>query len=155
MSSRRSLEQRMTGSTPPLFFFFFFFFTDFVTYPYQGFLFKFFFGQISHHLDQKLTALRRRRRVQRKKRAKLAIFWGWTRENLPFLDNEFLEVARTKRDSKHFYFLVYALAKFGSFIFWMIASSPTWQNWKKNLDLHMAISGFLGIFFCSQCGDHP
>ncbi len=52
-----------------------------------------------------------------KKRAKLAIFWGWIGENLPFLDNEFMEVARTKRDLKRFYFLVCDLAKFGSFIF--------------------------------------
>jgi hypothetical protein len=134
MSSWRSLGQRMMSSHPHVYFFL----NQFCDVSILVFLILIFFGQISHHLDQKITPLRRRG-VQRlfigKKCANVAIFWGWTGENLPFLDNDFLEVARTKRDSKRFYFLVCALAKFGS----LIASSPTWQNWKKNLDSHMAI----------------
>jgi hypothetical protein len=32
---------------------------------------------------------------------------------------------------KKTYFAVWPLTKFGSFLLWMIASLPTWQNWKK------------------------
>jgi hypothetical protein len=41
----------------------------------------------------------------------------------PYLDKEFLKVAKKKKN---------ILAKFGSFLLWMIASSPTQQNWKIN-----------------------
>jgi hypothetical protein len=51
---------------------------------------------------------------------------------LPYLDNEFLLVAKTRQHSlKNFTLLSdWPLAKFGSFLLWMIASPPTWQNSK-------------------------
>jgi hypothetical protein len=51
----------------------------------------------------------------------------------PDLGNRFLEASKTKHDSNLFWlFPVLPLAKFGSFILWMIASPPTSQNWKKS-----------------------
>jgi hypothetical protein len=34
-------------------------------------------------------------------------------------------------DQKKFLLAGWPLAKFGSFLLWMIASPPTWHNWKK------------------------
>jgi hypothetical protein len=51
----------------------------------------------------------------------------------PDLGNTFLEASKTKHDSNLFWsFPVLPLAKFGSFILWMIAGPPTSQNWKKS-----------------------
>jgi hypothetical protein len=54
---------------------------------------------------------------------------------LPNLDNEFLEVARTKQDAKKI-LPVWPIAKFVSFLFWMLTSSPTWENWEQK-SLHV------------------
>jgi hypothetical protein len=48
----------------------------------------------------------------------------------PYLDNEFLEQIVMLKD---FYFAGWPLAKFG--FLWMIASPPTWQNWKNKKPL--------------------
>jgi hypothetical protein len=42
-----------------------------------------------------------------------------------YLDHEFLEVDRTKRDPKNSYFAGLPLARFGSFLLWMITHPPT------------------------------
>jgi hypothetical protein len=42
-----------------------------------------------------------------------------------YLDHEFLEVDRTKWDPKNSYFAGLPLAKFGSFLLWMITHPPT------------------------------
>jgi hypothetical protein len=46
-------------------------------------------------------------------------------QNLSYLDNEFLEIARkTCGILKNLYFANLALAKFGSFLLWMIVNPP-------------------------------
>jgi hypothetical protein len=60
------------------------------------------------------------------KNAKFAIFWRKRSYKSPYLDNEFLFVARTGQESFFFLmicFIVRSIAKFGSFLFWMIARS--------------------------------
>ncbi len=57
--------------------------------------------------------------------------FGWGKVSSQILDNEFLEVAKQIGFLKNFYFLLWPLPKIGSFLFWRVASPPTWQNWKK------------------------
>jgi hypothetical protein len=57
----------------------------------------------------------------------------WTRKSSHIFDNEFLEVAKQIGFLKSFYFPFWHLPKIGSFLFWMVASPPTWQNWKNKI----------------------
>jgi hypothetical protein len=60
----------------------------------------------------------------------------------PNLGNRFLEASKTKHDSNLFWsFPVLPLAKFGSFILWMIASPPTFHKIGKK-PLHNGTSVF-------------
>ncbi len=79
----------------------------------------------------------------------------------PYLDNEsFLWVARTRNYIYIYiflnYFTVWAVAKFGSLLLWMIADRPCWQNFlkrrkKKTLPLEVCILWFFLFFFSFFC----
>ncbi len=55
-------------------------------------------------------------------------WFGGGKVSSHIFDNEFLEVAKQIGFLKSFYFPFWHLPKIGSFLFWMVASPPTWQN---------------------------
>jgi hypothetical protein len=63
--------------------------------------------------------------------AKVTIFWGRKNHVLPYLDNGAFTSTKIGHNLKRIYFGVWPLAKCGSFLLWLIASPPTWQNWKE------------------------
>lgn len=75
------------------------------------------------------------------KNIKIAIFWDLFLK-LPYLDMIFTEVFKTNHNSKFFIYFYLTLAKFGSFLSWMILHSHTSQNCKKTFNY-----GYFNNFF--------
>jgi hypothetical protein len=76
------------------------------------------------------------RHILKKKKSQVAIFWKKKIQKSPYLDNQFLFVARTKQESFFkLYFIVRSIAKFGSFLWWMIAKSKKEGKDKTNYEV--------------------
>jgi hypothetical protein len=49
----------------------------------------------------------------------------------PSLDNESYMSPKLGMNVKQFFYFVWPIAKFGSFMLWMSTNPPTWHYWKK------------------------
>jgi hypothetical protein len=65
------------------------------------------------------------------KMSKICHIWGKKVRNCHIEKMNLWRSPKQSRILKYFYFAVWPVAKFGSSLFWMIASPSTWQKWKK------------------------
>jgi hypothetical protein len=91
-----------------------------------------FFGEFLHCGDKKFQC-EVYECIFWKKCVKVAIFWEETSQKLPYLGNEFLEVARTKQGpTKILFYQLTSTPIYGSFLLWMIISPLIDKIGKKN-----------------------
>jgi hypothetical protein len=65
------------------------------------------------------------------KMSKICHIWGKKVRSRHIEKMNLWRLPKQSRILKYFYFALWPVAKFGSSLFWMIASPSTWQKWKK------------------------